>query len=151
MSGLQEFLTPFSHLIFANRDKVIVLLAALLAWFTIQLLIPRWRNQRLERALSAAPVALGLPGRGRAADAGGATRPGPVLPAATSASHGSASSATTIRARPVWAAPAVRTTFIPLGLQRTCHAGSARRPTRSEHAGRSTSLRQSTRGRAREW
>ena len=54
MSGLQEFLTPFSHLIFANRDKVIVLLAALLAWFTIQLLITRWRNERLERDLSAA-------------------------------------------------------------------------------------------------
>src|SRR2546422_6261238 len=54
MSGLQEFLTPFSHLIFANRDKVIVLLAALLGWFTIQLLISRWRNERLERDLSAA-------------------------------------------------------------------------------------------------
>jgi CheY-like chemotaxis protein len=54
MSGLQEFLTPFSHLIFANRDKVIVLLAALLGWFTIQLLITRWRNERLERDLSAA-------------------------------------------------------------------------------------------------
>ncbi|TMD23743.1 MAG: response regulator [Chloroflexi bacterium] len=54
MSGLQEFLTPFSHLVFANRDKVIVLLAALLGWFTIQLLITRWRNERLERDLSAA-------------------------------------------------------------------------------------------------
>src|SRR2546428_3033062 len=54
MSGLQEFLTPFSHLIFANRDKVIVLLAVLLGWFTIQLLISRWRNERLERDLSAA-------------------------------------------------------------------------------------------------
>ncbi len=46
MSGLQDFLTPFSHLIFANRDKVIVLLAGLLAWFTIQLLVTRWRNER---------------------------------------------------------------------------------------------------------
>src|SRR2546429_9885163 len=54
MSGLQEFLTPFSHLIFANRDKVIVLLAVLLGWFTIQLLISRWRNERLERDLSTA-------------------------------------------------------------------------------------------------
>ena len=52
MSGLQDFLTPFSHLIFANRDKVIVLLAALLAWFTIQLLVTRWRNERLERDLA---------------------------------------------------------------------------------------------------
>src|SRR5256885_17008000 len=57
MSGLQEFLTPFSHLIFANRDKVIVLLAALLAWFTIQLLVTRWRNERLERDLTAAKSA----------------------------------------------------------------------------------------------
>src|SRR6266480_337029 len=57
MSGLQEFLTPFSHLIFANRDKVIVLLAALLAWFTIQLLVTRWRNERLERDLRAAKSA----------------------------------------------------------------------------------------------
>jgi CheY-like chemotaxis protein len=62
MSGLQDFLTPFSHLIFANRDKVIVLLAALLAWFTIQLLVTRWRNERLERDLAAsreAPSASG--------------------------------------------------------------------------------------------
>src|SRR2546430_15615462 len=57
MSGLQDFLTPFSHLIFANRDKVIVLLAALLAWFTIQLLVTRWRNERLERDLTAAKSA----------------------------------------------------------------------------------------------
>src|SRR5437867_3697700 len=62
MSGLQEFLTPFSHLIFANRDKVIVLLAVLLGWFTIQLLISRWRNERLERDLSAAKS--GGPGGG---------------------------------------------------------------------------------------
>jgi CheY-like chemotaxis protein len=54
MSGLQDFLTPFSHLVFANRDKVIVLLGALLAWFTIQLLVTRWRNERLERDLAAA-------------------------------------------------------------------------------------------------
>jgi CheY-like chemotaxis protein len=57
MSGLQDFLTPFSHLIFANRDKVIVLLAALLGWFTIQLLITRWRNERLERDLANAKSA----------------------------------------------------------------------------------------------
>src|SRR5213593_4536996 len=62
MSGLQEFLTPFSHLIFANRDKVIVLLAVLLGWFTIQLLISRWRNERLERDLSTAKS--GGPGGG---------------------------------------------------------------------------------------
>src|SRR5438046_2427234 len=67
MSGLQEFLTPFSHLIFANRDKVIVLLAALLAWFTIQLLITRWRNERLERDLSAAKTGGSAPAGRRAA------------------------------------------------------------------------------------
>ena len=38
MSGLQNFLTPFSHLVFANRDKVILLLGLLLAWFTVWLL-----------------------------------------------------------------------------------------------------------------
>ena len=46
MSGLLDFLTPFSHLVFANRDKVIVFLGALLIWFTIQLLTTRWRNER---------------------------------------------------------------------------------------------------------
>src|SRR3989441_13346437 len=53
MSGLQGFLTPFSPLISANGNKVIVLLAALLGWFTIQLLIPRGRKERREGALSA--------------------------------------------------------------------------------------------------
>jgi CheY-like chemotaxis protein len=57
MNGLQDFLTPFSHLIFANRDKVIVALALLLALFTVQLLITRWRNERLERDLAAAKSA----------------------------------------------------------------------------------------------
>jgi CheY-like chemotaxis protein len=54
MSGLQNFLTPFSHLVFANRDKVIVLLAGLLALITIQLLVARWRNERLHRDLATA-------------------------------------------------------------------------------------------------
>jgi len=44
MSGLQNFLTPFSHLVFANRDKVIVLLAGIHALVVIQLLVARWRN-----------------------------------------------------------------------------------------------------------
>src|SRR5206468_10556274 len=72
MSGLQEFLTPFSHLIFANRDKVIVLLAVLLGWFTIQLLISRWRNARLERDLSTAKSG---------GSAGGGRRYAPSAPA----------------------------------------------------------------------
>lgn len=54
MSGLQNFLTPYSHLIFANRDKVIVVLALVLGWTVIQLLVARWRTERLERDLTAA-------------------------------------------------------------------------------------------------
>jgi CheY-like chemotaxis protein len=54
MSGLTNFLTPYSHLIFANRDKVIVVLALLLGWTVIQLLVARWRTERLERDLTAA-------------------------------------------------------------------------------------------------
>ncbi|HXN05025.1 MAG TPA: response regulator [Candidatus Acidoferrum sp.] len=57
MSGLQDFLAPFSHLLFANRDKAIVALGLLLGWFTIQLLIARWRNERLQRDLAAAKSA----------------------------------------------------------------------------------------------
>ena len=54
MSGLTNFLTPYSHLIFANRDKVIVVLALVLGWTVIQLLVARWRTERLERDLVAA-------------------------------------------------------------------------------------------------
>jgi CheY-like chemotaxis protein len=54
MSGLQNFLTPFSHLVFANRDKVILLLGLFLAWFTVWLLVTRWQNERLHRDLTAA-------------------------------------------------------------------------------------------------
>lgn len=54
MSGIQSFLTPYSHLIFANRDKVIVALALVLGWTVIQLLVARWRTERLERDLNTA-------------------------------------------------------------------------------------------------
>src|ERR1700704_5177393 len=54
MSGIQNLLTP---LIFANRDKVIVLLGLLLAWLILWLLIARWRNERLHRDLAAAKSA----------------------------------------------------------------------------------------------
>jgi CheY-like chemotaxis protein len=57
MSGLQNFLTPFSHLVFANRDKVILLLGLVLAWFTVWLLVTRWQNERLHRDLTAAKSA----------------------------------------------------------------------------------------------
>src|SRR5260370_39630694 len=63
MSGLQNFLTPFSHLVFANRDKVIVLLAGVLALVVIQLLVARWGNERLQRDLAAAKPG-GPSGRG---------------------------------------------------------------------------------------
>jgi len=65
MSGLQNFLTPFSHLVFANRDKVILLLGLLLAWFTVWLLVTRWRNERLHRDLAAAKSAGHSSGGGR--------------------------------------------------------------------------------------
>jgi len=54
MSGLTNFLTPYSHLIFANRNMVIVVLALVLGWTVIQLLVARWRTERLERDLTAA-------------------------------------------------------------------------------------------------
>ena len=57
MSGLQNFLTPFSHLVFANRDKVILVLGLFLAWFTVWLLVTRWQNERLHRDLTAAKSA----------------------------------------------------------------------------------------------
>ena len=54
MSGIQTFLTPYSHLIFANRNIVIVVLAVVLGWTVIQLLVARWRTERLERELTTA-------------------------------------------------------------------------------------------------
>ncbi len=54
MSGLQNFLTPYSHLLFGHRDTVIVVLAFVLGWFVIWLMVARWRTERLERDLAAA-------------------------------------------------------------------------------------------------
>ena len=54
MSGLQNFLAPFSHLLFANRNIVIVLLCAGLFWVALDALIHRWRAARLETDLSTA-------------------------------------------------------------------------------------------------
>lgn len=66
MSGLTNFLTPYSHLIFANRDKVIVLLALVLGWTVIQLLVARWRTERLERDLVTARASMSTsPARSR--------------------------------------------------------------------------------------
>jgi CheY-like chemotaxis protein len=52
MSGLQNFLAPFSHLLFANRNVVIVLLCAGLFWVALDALIHRWRATRLETDLA---------------------------------------------------------------------------------------------------
>ncbi|TMF09171.1 MAG: response regulator [Chloroflexi bacterium] len=65
MSGLQNFLTPFSHLVFANRDKVILVLGLFLAWFTVWLLVTRWQNERLHRDLTSAKAAGSSSGGGR--------------------------------------------------------------------------------------
>ena len=54
MSGLQNFLALFSHLLFANRNLVIVLLCAGLFWVALDALIHRWRATRLESDLSTA-------------------------------------------------------------------------------------------------
>ena len=54
MSGLQNLLAPFSHLLFSNRNIVIVLLCAGLFWVALDALIHRWRAARLESDLSSA-------------------------------------------------------------------------------------------------
>lgn len=54
MSALQNFLAPFSHLLFANRNVVIVVLCIVLFWVAVEALIHRWRADRLERDLSTA-------------------------------------------------------------------------------------------------
>src|SRR2546421_8601383 len=54
MSGLQNFLAPFSHLLFANRNFVIALLCAGFFGVPLVALIHRWRAARLETALSTA-------------------------------------------------------------------------------------------------
>ncbi len=54
MSGISNLLAPYSHLLFGNRDKVIVVLALVLGWTVVQLLVARWRTERLERDLSTA-------------------------------------------------------------------------------------------------
>jgi CheY-like chemotaxis protein len=64
MNGLRDFLAPFSHLLFANRNIVIVLLCAVVFWVAIQALLDRWRADRLERDLSKAQSGAGS-GTGR--------------------------------------------------------------------------------------
>ena len=47
MSSLQDFLAPFSHLLFANRDKAIVVLGILLGWFSSWLVrvVLHWKTE----------------------------------------------------------------------------------------------------------
>ncbi|HEY9287626.1 MAG TPA: hypothetical protein VIT43_06355, partial [Candidatus Dormibacteraeota bacterium] len=52
MSGLQNFLAPFSHLLFANRNLDIVVLCFVLFTVAIYALTNRWRADRLERELA---------------------------------------------------------------------------------------------------
>jgi len=61
MSGLQNFLAPFSHLLFANRNVVIVLLCAGLFWVALDALIHRWRAARLETDLASAKSGTSMP------------------------------------------------------------------------------------------
>jgi CheY-like chemotaxis protein len=63
MSGLQNFLAPFSHLLFANRNIVIVLLCAGLFWVALDALVHRWRAARLETDLSTARSGASTTGR----------------------------------------------------------------------------------------
>jgi CheY-like chemotaxis protein len=54
MSGLENFLAPFSHLLFANRNLDIVVLCFVLFAVAIHALNNYWRAERLERDLSSA-------------------------------------------------------------------------------------------------
>src|SRR2546421_3848305 len=65
MSGLENFLAPFSHLLFANRNLDIVLLCFILFGVAIYALNNHWRADRLERELttSRSNVASAPPGR----------------------------------------------------------------------------------------
>ncbi len=84
MSGIQDFLAPFSHLIFANRNIVIVLVCAVAFWAAMQALKDRWRADKLERDLNASHAAASAAPAGRryattmdepAAESGGALPP----------------------------------------------------------------------------
>jgi CheY-like chemotaxis protein len=54
MSALQNFLAPFSHLLFANRNLTIGLLCFVLFLVALDALIHRWHRKRLEHELAKA-------------------------------------------------------------------------------------------------
>jgi hypothetical protein len=54
MSGLQNFLAPFSHLLYANRNFFIILLCLVLFLVAVDALVHRWRTARLQTDLSTA-------------------------------------------------------------------------------------------------
>jgi CheY-like chemotaxis protein len=54
MSGLQNFLAPFSHLLYANRNFFIILLCLVLFLVAVDALLHRWRTARLQTDLSTA-------------------------------------------------------------------------------------------------
>jgi CheY-like chemotaxis protein len=64
MSGLQNFLAPFSHLLFANRNLTIGLLCAILFFVAVDALVHRWHRKRLEHELGTARSS-GSPSGGR--------------------------------------------------------------------------------------
>ena len=87
MSGLQNFLAPFSHLLFWNRNLDIVVLCFALFFVTITALLNRWRADRLERDLTTARSNLSVSPAGRryaaspmVADAPPAETGGPLPP-----------------------------------------------------------------------
>ena len=65
MSDLQNFLAPFSHLLFANRNLVIFFLCVVLFLAALDALVHRWKTQRLHRDLSAAKSGGGYAPAGR--------------------------------------------------------------------------------------
>ncbi|HET9849639.1 MAG TPA: response regulator [Candidatus Dormibacteraeota bacterium] len=65
MSGLENFLAPFSHLLFANRNIVIVLLCVGLFLVAFDALFHRWKTERLHRDLSTAKSSGGYTPAGR--------------------------------------------------------------------------------------
>lgn len=63
MSGLQNFLAPFSHLLFANRNLTIGLLCFVLFAVALDALIHRWHRKRLEHELANARSSASSTGR----------------------------------------------------------------------------------------
>ncbi len=66
MSGLTNFLAPYSNLIFSHRNTIIVVLGIILGFTALYALYGHWRVQRLERDVAAARSGAGRPSTARA-------------------------------------------------------------------------------------